>query len=421
MTTGKFTTLSKVIPCGSLQARRDKSGAVSLYWRYSIGSKSERVIIGIYDSSSPPRSLSPTAKGYGVAAANRAAEELAAEHYQHKADGGRPALLVQQKAKAKALADSADMASQYTLKNLLNDYVDHQQTLRKQSAKDAQSIFQNHVINAWPMVADLPASDVTDEQFADMMRRLIEMGHGRTANKLRTYAAAAYALAKTARTDPTVPVRFKGYGIRLNPAADTAPYRSSNNADKKPLSAAELQVYWSNVKAMGGFEGAVLTLHLLTGGQRIDQFLRLLTVDVMPNTITLFDGKGRPGSGLRKIVLPLTAPAAVSLTKINPVGKYAISLNNGEKHVWDTAFSKWSKHAAVGICDFKPKRIRSGVETLLASKGISKEIRGRLQSHGISGVQAKHYDDHDYMDEKRNALSELLSALESQETSSSNS
>lgn len=416
MRTGTFATLAKVAPIGSLQARRDKSGAVSLFWRYSIGTKSERVLIGVYDSASPPRSLVPTKKGYSVAAAVRAAEALALEHHAHRTDGGRPALLAQRLAQAQAKADIAAKASQYTLKNLLTDYVDHQRVLGKMSADDALNIFENHVFKPWPELSALPACDVTDEQFADMMRRLVELGKGRTANKLRTYSAAAYALAKSARTNPAVPVRFKGYGIRLNPAADTSPDRASNRADKNPLSLAEMQSYWRNVQSMGGFEGAVLTLHLLTGGQRIDQLLRLLTADVTENTITLWDGKGRPGAGVREVPLPLTPPAAKALTVLQPTGTYAISLTAGESHIWDTAFTKWAKRAAVGIEGFTPKRIRSGVETLLSSLRVSKETRGRLQSHGISGVQDKHYDAYDHMEKKRQALESLLTALNGEAT-----
>lgn len=36
--------------------------------------------------------------------------------------------------------------------------------------------------------------------------------------------------------------------------------------------------------------------------------------------------------------------------------------------------------------------------------GISKVTRAQLLNHGISGVQATHYDRHDYMSEKRAAL-----------------
>jgi hypothetical protein len=70
--------------------------------------------------------------------------------------------------------------------------------------------------------------------------------------------------------------------------------------------------------------------------------------------------------------------------------------------------------AGAGIEGFQTKRIRSGVETLLASARISADHRGRLQSHGISGVQNRHYDGHDYMDEKRHALATLGGLLTDQ-------
>ena len=63
------------------------------------------------------------------------------------------------------------------------------------------------------------------------------------------------------------------------------------------------------------------------------------------------------------------------------------------------------------IHGFKAKRLRSGVETLPAGAGMSKEVQGRLQSHGISGVQARHDDGHDYMLEKREALELLFKLL----------
>lgn len=319
------------------------------------------------------------------------------------------------KDKADALAaekQKAEQAAQYTLADLLNDYTAHQKDRGRTSYKDAQSIFDNHVIKAWPKVAALPACEVTDEQFADMMRRLIELGHGRTANKLRTYAAAAYALAKSARTNPAVPLKFKAYGIRMNPAADCAPDASANKADKNPLLLPDLQTYWRSIKGMPGYRGAVLRLHLLTGGQRIEQFVRLLTVNAGPDTITLYDGKGRPTAGTREINLPLIPAAADALAQCRQAGQFAISTTGGAGHLWDSTFGGWSKAAAHGIEEFNPKRLRSGLETLLAKLGFPEEIRGRLQSHGISGVQNRHYNGHDYLDELRKALEAIHRALE---------
>ncbi len=41
---------------------------------------------------------------------------------------------------------------------------------------------------------------------------------------------------------------------------------------------------------------------------------------------------------------------------------------------------------------------------MLAKLGISKDVRARILSHGIGGVQDRHYDMHSYADEKRIAL-----------------
>jgi len=54
---------------------------------------------------------------------------------------------------------------------------------------------------------------------------------------------------------------------------------------------------------------------------------------------------------------------------------------------------------------------RRTAETLFASKGISRDVRAQIQSHGFSGVQARHYDKHDYRDKKRRALESWAALL----------
>lgn len=426
MPKGIFKTLVKVKPSGALQARKQSNGTVMLYWRYSIGTDSERIQIGIYDSSAPPKSLQPTAKGYSIQAATRAAEALAQKH-QANIDAGGYRGLIEAEAQAKLKAAEAEAeaqrlietakleAAQYTLKNLLSDYCDHLETLKRSAHKDARSIFKLHVNEAWPGIAALPANQVDGEQVADMMRKLLENDKGRTANKLRSYIRAAYQTALAARSKASIPMHFKSYNVRSNPASDTLPDESANKADKRPLSATELRTYWQNIKAMPGFTGAVLRLHLLTGGQRIEQLCNLLTASVKENTITLLDGKGRPGKAPRPHTVPLIPLAAAAMLELKPQGTYAVSTDSGKTHLSAITLSHWAVAAAAGIPDFATKRIRSGVETLLASARISTEIRGRLQSHGISGVQARHYDGYSYLDEKRHALETLFTLLDAPE------
>jgi integrase len=300
----------------------------------------------------------------------------------------------------------------YTLEKLLNEYCDYLKSLGRISHSAARSIFKVHVFEPWPKVAALPANKVTGEQIADMMRKTIEAGKDRTANKLRSYIRAAYQVAKASRSKASIPLAFKAFNVKSNPAGDTEPDESANRADKRPFTADELKTYWQAIKPMPGFIGAVLRLHLLTGGQRIEQLTCLLTANVSPDSITLFDSKGRPGKAPRPHTVPLVPAAAAAMLVINAKGAFALSMDGGKSRLGERTISDWSKAAGACIVDFQAKRIRSGVETLLASKRISSDIRGRLQSHGISGVQARHYDGHEYMDEKREALETLFKVLE---------
>lgn len=245
-----------------------------------------------------------------------------------------------------------------------------------------------------------------------MLRRLIAAGKGRTANKLRSYLRAAYQCALDVRTTASIPVVFKAFGIVFNPAAQTRRSPQFDRADKRPFSKAELRTYWRSISDCPGFEAAALQLHLLTGGQRIEQFVRLRWAEVSDEAVTIFDEKGRPGPGPRPHQIPLLDRARQALGAFRHDGAYVISTTRGDKPISVRTLAGWAR-VLVGesISDFQLKRIRSGVETLLAANGVSRDIRGHLQSHGLTGVQARHYDGHDYMPEKRKALDLLCAEL----------
>lgn len=413
---GQFLKLGKVNPSGSLEVRKLASGAATLYWRVTLDGKTAREVIGVYDSKAPPKSLQPTDRGFSLQAAMRAAETLAASHKANLKNGGFAGVKAAEiEAKVKA-ATAKKEAAKFTLESLLSDYCDHLEALGRTAHKDARSIFKLHVLSAWPKVAALPANQVTGEQIADMMRRVIELGKGRTSNKLRSYVRAAYQTAKAARSKPSIPLKFKAYNVSHNPGADTEPDDSANRADRRPLSAEDLRTYWQAIKNAPGFRGAVLRLHLLTGGQRIEQLVSLRTENVSGDAIMLFDGKGRPGKPPRPHTVPLIPQAAAAMLGCVPRGTWAISTDGGATHLSAITLSHWAV-AATTLPGFQAKRIRSGVETLLASARISSDIRGRLQSHGISGVQSRHYDGHDYLAEKRQALETLFRLLDAPEES----
>jgi integrase len=173
-----------------------------------------------------------------------------------------------------------------------------------------------------------------------------------------------------------------------------------------------LKAYWKLIAHRPGPDAASLRLHLLTGGQRIEQFVRLKWADVSEEALTIFDGKGRPGQGPRPHQIPLVKPARADLSLLKREGEFAISTTAGKKAISVRTLAGWA-HDIVGesIEGFQLKRIRSGIETLLAANGVSREVRGHLQSHGLTGVQARHYDGHDYMAEKRKAIEILVNEV----------
>lgn len=413
-----FVTVEK-LDQGSLQARRLGSGVVNFYWRYTHKGKTERVLIGRYDPTIPPKALAPRGGLYGVAGARVAANSLAAKHQEavKQGQGGLSGLRALEKASALAEREATEKASKHTLEKLLSDYCDHLMALERESHRNARSIFSCHISTPWPEIAHARASSLTTQQVVEIIRRVHDEGKGRTANKLRSYLRAAFEVARTARMNPKVPVKFVAYGITSNPVLDIPADGESNRDAKKPLSAKEMRDYWRAIKQIDGVQGAALRLHLLCGGQRMAQLVRLKRSDIEQEKILLRDRKGRPGKGERNIWVPITTEIRAALNLLpDPAtdAVYALSSDGGQGHITATTLSRWAQDVAqdLGIQDFQAKRIRSGVETLLASAGISKDARGRLQSHGISGVQDRHYDAHDYLPEKRKALDTLITMLE---------
>jgi integrase len=120
----------------------------------------------------------------------------------------------------------------------------------------------------------------------------------------------------------------------------------------------------------------------------MQQLIRLRWLDTTADTITIYVGKGRPGRPARTHIVPLLANAAAAPREFPRVGEFVISTSSGRLPIEPSTASNWAHETvAEAIPGFQLKRVRSGVETLLAANDISREVRGHLQSHGITGVQ----------------------------------
>ena len=246
---GPFLTLeSRLARGGSLQARKLSTGAVQFYWRYSHEGKTSREPIGTYDPLAPPRKLQPTTKGFSLQAALEKCDALAKTHNERANTGGLRVAKQEERERFVAAAEATAVKQDQTLGKLLQTYVAHLKAQERRSHYDANGIFDIHVKGAWPKWWNLPAAEITPEHVLDMLRKLIEAGKGRTANKLRSYVRAAYQCAIDVRSTASIPVAFKAFNVIYNPGAQTKREGKFDRADKRPLSIDEMRAYWQRIK-----------------------------------------------------------------------------------------------------------------------------------------------------------------------------
>lgn len=337
------------------------------------------------------------------------------------------AAIARDQAEAAAQAERERVAAQReaerragTVGMLLEAYQDALRKAGKGAWRDVRSLFHVHVWKAREDLWMLPAGDLTDDHVADLMGAVEQAGKARTADKLRVYLRAAYQFAIKSRRNPKAPASVRALGIRNNPADGFDVPDGARRVRDRALSLAELRHYWQRVRRLEPVDCALLTLHLLTGGQRVQQLARATLRDIDHDTgaLVLRDGKGRRRPDApRKHTVPLIADAHAAITTMTEpgAGEFVASLDGGltgasyfQFHDRVTRIARAMVEAGEAAEPFTPGDIRRTVETRLSAAGFSDEALAALLSHGMGGVQARHYNRFDRLEDKRAALERLL-------------
>lgn len=287
----------------------------------------------------------------------------------------------------------------YSLSALLAAYVAHLEAKgKKKAAGNAKSAFSCHIPKT---LAALPACEITSHHIAEIVRKVFSVGKERQAGVLRSYLAAAFTAARKAPFDARLPSELIPFEIETNPV-DVVPAIPVNPRDRH-LSVDELAAYVRHLDD-DSLPVVALKLALYAGGQRMAQLIRAEVSDYEPatQTLRLLDGKGKR-SEPRVHLLPL-APVAAGIVEnlIERAGKGRLF-----KNLHNNTPGKACKAIAaeIGGEPFDLRDIRRTCETTLAGElKITSTTLSHLLSHGLTGVQAKHYDRYTYTDEKRAAL-----------------
>ena len=410
-----MTDEAKARGVGRLRLRATPAGQCAFYFRYSTSTgKQDSLKLGIYDQNG--------AGGLTLKGARAKAGELS-KLYQAGKHDLRIALdheTAEELARIDAAArDRAELERQTeagSLQKLMDAYVAHLKRQKKQAAQDARNIFRRNVTDEFPQLAATRAADLTHREISTILARLIERTAGRTAAKLRSYLRAAFAAAMEAEGEPTAHPDLHGFNLASNPAALVPAKKLSafNRARERTLTEAELQALLAKLDKQSGIARDAILLTLYLGGQRSAQLVRLKPgdVDLAARVLTLYDPKGaRQNPRVHR--LPLTDRAAEVVGRLlaaNGDKAFLITLNGKVQVRTETLSEVVTDISAALIKEkiarepFQLRDVRRTCETMLARMGISKDIRAHILSHGLGGVQARHYDMHDYMDEKRRAL-----------------
>lgn len=315
----------------------------------------------------------------------------------------------------------AEDRKKYTLAALCEAYANHLEAQGKVSYQSVRSSLTLHVIKAHPEIAALPANEVKRTDIAKILEKMIEKGVRAGVSRTRSYLVSAYNLAISVDGDVVARRFFSGFEIELNPAHQTGArsLRRMCGVGNRVLDEEEIRLFFREVCLLKPSPVRdVLIMNFYLGGQRTTQLLRARRedLDLRAGFITLLDPKGnrdRP----RVHTLPLVGPALVYAKYLD----HKAWLNRTDclfasevlpnQHVASDLVSRVAAEISNTLLannlirkKFTKADLRRTVETTLARYKVSMEVRGQLQSHGLSGVQIRHYDRHDYMDEKREAL-----------------
>lgn len=312
-----------------------------------------------------------------------------------------------------------------TFGDLLTGYVDLLEAKGKKSARNVRNHITADVQKAQPKLWKKRASEIDLDDCITVVAKVHDRGALRQADKIRSYIRSAFTEAIKARGNVNAPAKLRNMNIKMNPARDMVKVEGSSKARDRALSLAEFKAYWERVKALPEPGRSIMMLHVLTGGQRIQQLSRatLHDIDNDTKTLTLLDYKGRRAEP-RRHAIPLLPEALACIERITGAGEYVFSCDGGirpinGKYIADRVDKirdemKEAKELEGG--HFTPGTIRATIETRLAAKPyrVSSDVLAQLLSHGMGGVQARHYQHHNFHEEKLEALQMLYRMVEGQ-------
>src|SRR5215470_16604301 len=260
-------------------------------------------------------------------------------------------------------------------------------------------------------LGDKPAGKVTDGDVLDVLGAVADRSP-RMARDLRGALKRAFQAAVSSHRNAALRSQFARFAVHVNPVASTDPITAPSNPGERALTIDEIRLLWNASPELLAPRIALAMKFMLATGQR--------SLEVIEMPMSELDSENRMwviAAGRRKSrwkqrydhVVPLE-PLHLDLIEeacsVGDGGPYVFAgLSEGEPMKPEYVGDVLARCAKVlKIPHFTPRDLRRTWKTLAGRYGIDLELRNRIQGHAMNDVGSRHYDRHDYLEEKRAAM-----------------
>lgn len=313
----------------------------------------------------------------------------------------------------------------WTVRQLADDYLEKSSgRLADETIKGRKQQLRDYVL---PLIGNLPATDVEPLALVDIVERVtVKSRHVARLVLIALREVFGHGIARHVLvSDPSAHIKSSAI-IGPRPTSRT----------RIMLSEQELRHMLPSLSAMGT-QNALMVKILLGTATRISELVcaQWKDVDFVNRlwTIPAENIKGRrvkasKGEDVKNFVIPLTVQVTECFLELQSLAfgsSYVLPIRSRKKAVGDSHMEPVTLNAAINsFCKnimgdkcrrFTPHDLRSTARSYLGAMGIGLLIAERCLNHSLGGLVAV-YDQHDYLDERRQALTLLSNFIEACET-----
>jgi integrase len=311
----------------------------------------------------------------------------------------QPQSLADARAAAREMMEGGAPATPVPFKEMVEAFLEHGRTKKgRPLTRNTADQYRRNLARYAAPLNHRPVAEITRREIADLLRTVATKSGTPTASLVRSMITRLLGWAIEV-----------GY-IEVNPATGTPAYEVPKRS--RVLSDAELKAIWAATKAREDYH-LIVRICLWTGCRRGEAGGMRWSELQGRNSDLAWTIPSSRTKNHRELVLPLPRQAVSSLQQRPRIlardHLFGVRSSNGFNG-WSRAKTRLDGRLRFNN-EFDLHDFRRTVETRMAKLGIPKEHVNRVLNHA-AGPVTEAYDQHDYLEEKREALRKWADELE---------